>query len=292
MTVAEVLDDRYEVLERISGGAQGQVFRVLDRQAGRPQILKAVAHADGDPRAVLSEFAHLASVEHEALPRVREVAVIERGGALPAGTVFFTADLVDGVPLVEAVRAAGADELARLIWSVARDVAGALAVLHAAGLLHHDVTPGNILVVGRGADARAVLVDLGLARPAIATGEARGTPRYLAPEALGGAAEPRSDLWSLGAALHHAAAGVPPFAQTELGALVQAILTRDPASVAALPAPLAALVRRLLSRPPGDRPRSAAALARDLDVVAAAIHPPVQARARRPARARRSRRHR
>src|SRR5207248_133812 len=76
-------------------------------------------------------------------------------------------------------------ERARLVWSAARDLAGALATLHAVGVLHHDVTPANVMVVGAGASARAVLLDLGLAtagRVAIA----RGTPAYMAPEALGG----------------------------------------------------------------------------------------------------------
>ena len=139
--VAEVVNGRYEILGPLGAGRQGRVFRVRDADGGIG-VLKALATGAtaAEERALLAEFGHLAGVEHRALPRVREVAVAQ-DGPLDAGTVFFTAELVPGRPLLDAVAATPEAERARLLWSVARDLADALAALHGAGLLHHDVTP-------------------------------------------------------------------------------------------------------------------------------------------------------
>jgi transcriptional regulator with GAF, ATPase, and Fis domain len=270
-----MINGRWEVIERIGGGAQGDVLAVRDRATGDELVLKTVR--DGG-RALIGEFAHLARLADPALPRVHDLAIAE-DGPLAAGTVFFTAERVDGAPLLDAIAAARPDERPRLLWSIARDVAGALAVLHAAGLLHHDVTPANVLLVGTGAAARAVLVDLGLATSGRAA-TARGTPAYLAPEALAGDADARSDLYALGATLHHAARGAPPFEAADLGATITSILTRPPPRLPTwLGGPLAALIDRLLAKRAEDRFASAVALARALDDIAASVEPPVRPRA-------------
>ncbi len=271
------LNERYDVVDLVGSGAQGSVLRVRDRADGAVRVLKAVTGArdEASARAVIAEFAHLAGLDHPSLPRVHDLGVIA-SGPMAAGTVFFTAELVDGIPLLDAVARAGADR-DRLLWAVARDLASALATLHGAGLLHHDLCPRNVLVVGAGAEARAVLIDLGLAAPP-GFDVARGTLAYLAPEALAGGAEARSDLYALGATLHHAAAGVAPFGGSDLTALVRAIAERPPPPLPDLPAALAALIARLLAKDPERRFASASALASALDDIAAAIAPPPRPR--------------
>jgi serine/threonine protein kinase len=197
----ELVDGRYRLIERRGGGAQGAVWVVDDLRGDGRCVLKAVAPLDAAAeRALLTEFRHLAQLAHPSLVRVRDLASA-RTGPLAAGTIYFTADLVDGAPLADAAARARGPALARLLWCAAADLAGALTVVHAAGLIHHDVAPQNVLWVGAGDAARAVLLDLGLSTARRAQGAARGTPAFLAPEALAGCAEPRSDLYGLGAVL-------------------------------------------------------------------------------------------
>ena len=103
------------------------------------------------------------------------------------------------------------------IWSLLADLAGALAAIHASGLVHGDVAPQNILL----APDRAVLVDLGLASGA----GARGTPAFMAPEALAGHVDARGDLYGLGASVASLVLGRPPFAGKSVGEVAHAILT-------------------------------------------------------------------
>src|SRR4051812_48187699 len=134
---------------------------------------------------LLDEFEQLAKLRHPSLPRVFEVGRTHQPiDDLPAGSPFFVAEWIAG-GRCDVRLWTGLDVAAR-VWALLGDVAGALATIHAAGLVHGDVAPQNILLAE---DGRAVLVDLGLGS---ATG-ARGTPAYMAPEALAGDVEPRSD---------------------------------------------------------------------------------------------------
>jgi serine/threonine-protein kinase PknK len=278
------VDGRYEVVGRLGRGAQGAVLRVIDRGRGDRCVLKAVeAIGEEDEAALVAEFRHLTRLTHPALVPVRDLGRVEHEGALPRGTVYVTADEVDGAPALS-VAALEPGERARAIWTIAADVAAALAVVHGAGLVHHDVAPGNVIVVGDGADARAVLLDLGLCTVRGGGGDARGTPAYMAPEALAGRGDPRSDLWSLGATLHHLATGAAFFDRGGLAETARAIVTLEPPA-AALPGGLAALVARLLARDPSRRPPSALALADELDAIAGALDRPVRRRPRPAVRA-------
>ena len=275
---------RYRLGAALGRGGQGDVWAVEDGHSPKAKlVLKAVRGAAGDAVAMLAhEFERLAALDHPALPRVRDLGVLASDlGPLPAGTVYFTADAIDGVPLLEAVAAAPRAERPRLLWSAAIDVASALAHVHAAGLCHCDVTPANVLVSGAGDRARAVLIDLGLSAARGVVGEARGTLAYMAPEALAGVVDARGDLWGLGATLHHAAAGTPPFAAADRGQLVRAILRGAPPRLEDGVAPgVADLVARLLAREPAARPPSALAVFDELVQAAAALPKPGRARPR------------
>src|SRR5258706_5595765 len=119
------------------------------------------------------------------------------------------------------------------------DIAGALATIHDAGLVHGDVAPQNILIVEH--ESRAVLVDLGLGR---AYG-ARGTPATMAPEAFAGMVETRTDLYALGATAVRLVTGKPAFDAPTLGELVVRMMTATaPPALPGVPRPLADLIGR------------------------------------------------
>jgi transcriptional regulator with GAF, ATPase, and Fis domain len=287
----ESLLGRYRIAELIGRGSFGRVLKVVDTQTGEPRALKIALgpakHPIGAAPAeamLLDEFEQLARLSHPSLPRVFEVGrTAEPIDDVAPGAPFFIAEWIAG----------GRCDTRqwddpRALWSLLADIAGALAVIHAAGLVHGDVSPANILlvdpegtrestVVDARDGTRAVLVDLGLG-----CGEgARGTPQYMAPEALAGHVEPRSDLYGLGATAVRLVTGRPLHDAPTLGELVHWIVTAGaPPALPGVPRPLADLIGRLIARDADARPPSALALLDELDQLAPVIAPGLARRAR------------
>ncbi|HEY4222181.1 MAG TPA: protein kinase, partial [Myxococcota bacterium] len=152
---------------------------------------------------------------------------------------------------------------------VARDAALGLRAAEGAGIVHRDIKPANLFIV----DGKAKLTDFGLAREiegasVTQAGLVVGTPAYLAPEVIkGAAATSKSDLYSLGATLFHLISGRPPFtAASPLEVVADAVRVEPPplASVADVPVALSELVGRMLKKDPEQRPRSFEALDTEL----------------------------
>jgi len=255
-------------------GAFGRVLEVFDVQANLRRALKVVPRGVHEA-TLLDEFEQLARLRHPSLPRVFEVGrTREPIDEIAAGAPFFVAEWIAGTRCDGPWSGDGA-----ALWAVLADLAGALAAIHAAGLVHADVAPQNVLLT---ADRGAVLVDLGLAA-ALDTPGARGTPAYMAPEALAGHVEPRSDLYGLGATIVRLVTGRPPFEGASLGELVQRIVSgRVPPSLPlpGVPATLADLIGRMMARDADARPASALAVLDELDQLASAITPRSARRAR------------
>jgi serine/threonine-protein kinase len=194
--------------------------------------------------------------------RVRDLELTDDDGAL-------ILDYVAGPSL--ATRLAGDERMSTAeAVAIALDVSAALAAAHAAGIVHRDVTPGNILL---DPDDGARLTDFGIAlggagtdgEPALtATGQLVGTLRYLAPEQLRGApASPASDVHALAAVTYEMLAGRPAYEAATPVALAEA-QARPVDPIHEIPPGLDAAVRRALAADPADRPADAAAFAGDL----------------------------
>jgi serine/threonine protein kinase len=251
----------YAIIGQLGAGAMGQVF--LARSAGgRLVAVKTIRIELAEEPGFRARFAR----EVSAASRVSGVftaAVIEANA--DADLPWVATAYVPAPSLSTLVRQAGPLPVPAVRW-LAAGCAEALASIHAAGLLHRDVKPSNVLVAPDGPR----VIDFGVARAAervqlTATrgGGASGTPAYMAPEQARDAtqASPASDIFSLGATLVYAATGHPPYqGDTVMDILVR--LATEPPDLADVPAELTGLVAACLRRVPRDRPTSAAILTR------------------------------
>jgi hypothetical protein len=257
---------RYELGRRLGEGGMGVVWEAHDRVLDRPVALKFL-HDElfgADLQALLTDEARaMARLSH---PHVVTVFDVGEDG----GRTYIAMELVRGTTLARWLQGGrGWREVVGLFLGIGRGLAAA----HAAGIVHRDIKPGNILV---GDDGRARIADFGIA--AIGAGRDRrdgrdgrggttatgvtGTPLYMAPERLAGArADFKGDQYSFAATLYEALAGRPPFDDDGPRG--------EPAPIAGVPPWLSAVVARGLSLDPRDR-------FADLDAFVAALAPPAR----------------
>ncbi|MEU4268529.1 bifunctional serine/threonine-protein kinase/ABC transporter substrate-binding protein [Streptomyces sp. NPDC026092] len=251
----------YRLLGRLGAGGMGIVY--LGRTEHGELAAVKVTHAD---QAEQADFRERFRREVEAARRVVSPWAVPVTGADPdAPEPWMATAFVPGPSLGEAVAAHGPlpERSVRILGGA---VARALAAVHAAGLVHRDVKPGNVLLAVDGPR----LIDFGIAR---ATGETAltstdmvvGTPGFLAPEqAEARAAEigPPSDVFALGCLLAHAATGRPPFGTGAVDALLYRTVHDEPDLAGVPEGPLLDLVRSCLAKDPADRPTAEDVVAR------------------------------
>jgi len=247
--------ERYELCERLGGGAMGLVYRALDRETGREVALKTLRIPDAEEIFRLKrEFRAFADISHPHLVELLDLVVTGE-------QCFFTMELVRGTGLVEALRGAGAgdpDAVRRAFWQLALGV----QALHRAGKLHRDIKPGNVMMADGG---RVVLMDFGLATGfdtrlsmRSMTGALAGTFQYMSPEqAWGQTLSTASDWYAAGVVLYEVLTGRAPFADLSPADLVgpRAEPTIPPRGwVPGVPGDLDALAMALLAPEPTERP--------------------------------------
>jgi eukaryotic-like serine/threonine-protein kinase len=279
----QVLNNTYEVEGVIGRGGTGEVYRARNAVTGRRVAIKALSRQFSGNSAYLELMRReeqMRDVLHDAVVRYTECS------RAADGTVFLVMDLVEGPTLQAEMTARRMGERELLI--VAHRVAEGLAAAHARGIVHRDLSPDNI-VLRDGAPERATIIDFGIAKDTgagartIVGNDFAGKYEYAAPEQMEGRAEPRSDLYALGASLLAAWRGEVPFAGATPGEMVR--LKTRPLDVADLPAGLRALIASLTEPDPARRPASAREL---LDRIEPALRSGPAPRERgRPAAARR-----
>jgi eukaryotic-like serine/threonine-protein kinase len=256
-----VLAGRYRVDSKIATGGMGEVWRGEDTVLGRPVAVKLIrAEFAGDAETLArfrDEARHAAAVSHPGIAHVYDY-----GESGPARLPFIVMELVDGPSLTQLL-AGGPLDVSRVLDVVAQ-AAAALAAAHAAGLVHRDIKPGNLLIAP---DGVVKITDFGIAHaadsvPLTRTGTLIGTPAYLAPERIAGSpGSPASDLYALGMVAYECLAGTLPFTGTPVEVTLAYARRALPPLPASVPGPVAALVAELTAKDPAARPASAAVVA-------------------------------
>ena len=258
------LSGQYRIERELGGGGMSRVFLAEEIALGRQVVLKVLPPEIAE---ILSADRFTREVKVAArLQHPHIVPLLAAGEA--GGLLYYTMPFIEGESLRAKVARGGAlpiPEAVRLL----RDTADALASAHARGVVHRDIKPDNILI----SQGHAVVTDFGIAKAlteagggtgATATGVVLGTPAYMAPEQASADphADHRADLYALGVVAYELLAGEPPFAGATAQAVIAAHVTRAARPLAemrsAVPAPLAALVMRLLEKQPADRVQTAA----------------------------------
>ena len=253
MTIGAVLGRRYRLERLLGSGGMAEVYAATDQLLQRPVALKVLRDQVGDPsaRARFSREARtLAQLSHPCL-----VAVLD--ASTETDPAYLVLELVEGSSLAQALPGPlPSEEVAR----IGAQVADALAHAHAAGIVHRDVKPGNVLL---GSDGRARLTDFGIARLLsetarhTATGLTIGTAAYLAPEQVRGQeVTPAADVYALGLVLIEALTGHRVFSGTVTEALA-ARLHASPQVPDHLPAQWRTVLVQMTRLDPQERPSSA-----------------------------------
>jgi len=260
---------RYVVTHVLGAGGMGVVYAAFDPELDRKVAIKLLQALPGGSESggqtwLLREAQAMARLAHPNVVAVYDV------GAMPGDRVFVAMELVEGVTLRDWLRQR---HTWREILAVMRAAGTGLAAAHAAGLVHRDFKPDNVLV---GNDGRVRVMDFGLARlrgtdePAArtsdrhieaksplserltATGAVLGTPAYMAPEIYGGhAADARADQFAFGVALYEALYRVRPFTRQDL--VDQRATAPKPPAAAKVPAWLERVVLRAIALDPEAR---------------------------------------
>ena len=270
---------RYELQSRIAIGGMGEVWQATDLVIGRQVAIKILKDEYlGDPTFLerfRSEARHAALVNHEGIANVFDYGEED-------GSAYLVMELVPGEALssiLEREHTLSTDK----VLDIVAQTAAALHAAHAAGLVHRDIKPGNLLITP---DGRVKITDFGIARiadqvPLTATGQVMGTVQYLSPEqASGHPASPTTDIYSLGIVAYECLAGRRPFTGESQVAIAMAQINEQPPPLpVTVSEPVRNLVYACIAKNPAERPSSAAHLARaatalrrgDIQAAAAAV---------------------
>ncbi len=277
--VGVTLSGRYRLQRLIATGGMGQVWEAVDSRLGRRVAVKVLKQEFSEDSEFIERFRvearTTAMLNHPGIASVHDYGETQMDGE--GRTAYLVMELVNGEPLNSVLKRTGRLSL-RHTLDMLEQTGRALQVAHAAGLVHRDVKPGNILITPTG---QVKITDFGIAKavdaaPVTQTGMVMGTAQYIAPEqALGHDASPASDVYALGVVGYEAVSGKRPF--TGDGALTVAmkhIKEPPPPLPSDLPPNVRELIEITLVKNPGARYRSGGPFADAVAAVRAGRRPP------------------
>lgn len=267
--IGRALNGRYELVGALGVGGMATVWQGVDRVLGRPVAVKVLNGGLAEDPRFAERFGREA--QHAAMLVHPRIAMVFDSG-MDQGSPYIVMELIRGQSLSALLAQRGPLPLERAV-GIAAAVCEALEVAHAAGLVHRDIKPGNIMITD---DGGVKVVDFGIARANAAGGQqltqtatVLGTAAYLSPEqATAAEVDGRADLYALGCVLTEMLTGQPPFTADTPVAIAFMHVTEEPAPIALrrpeVPPALDAAVLRLLAKRPADRPAGAGAARAEL----------------------------
>ncbi|MBI2213139.1 MAG: TonB family protein [Acidobacteria bacterium] len=282
----DVIDGRYEVLERLPGGGMGELYKVRHIHLAEFRVIKILRADqltdDTQRKRFFQEAKIAASIKNS------NVGLLHDFATLPDGTYYMVEEFIDGLTISRSLRAGRRFTLGEIV-DIAHQVLSGLIAIHEKGIVHRDISPDNIMLCQHDGTMQARIIDLGIAKHVVAqegpaltsAGLFVGKPHYASPEQLrmmetDEAIDHRTDLYSLGVVIFEMIVGKVPFeAATPLAYLLKQIseevttVNRDVSGV--VPPELDAFIVRLLKTKRGERFASARDALRALDDVIAAI---------------------
>ncbi len=261
--VGEVVADKYRIEGELGRGGMGVVFKAVIIDSNELVALKFMTPEGGLKTDLVARFVR----EGKAAMRLEgeHVAKVLDTGALDDGTPFIAMEFLRGEDLFDYVERRGAlpvEQAARLVLQACV----AMAEAHFAGVIHRDLKPHNLFVVGSGDDASIKVLDFGLSKlldddGAFMTGtnDALGSPLFMSPEQMRSSrdVDVRTDIWALGAVLYYAVTGDTPFRRGKLPDVIMRVMSKPYTPIPAelnVPAELAALIDRCLTKLVDPRP--------------------------------------
>jgi tetratricopeptide (TPR) repeat protein/tRNA A-37 threonylcarbamoyl transferase component Bud32 len=251
----------YKLERQIGSGAMGVVWQATDLTGAKRSVaLKLIREEHASEPVQRKRFLNEAYLV-DRLDHPNIIKVFERGEYQQ--TLFIAMELLAGKSLADVIRSGERLPVSECL-GIMRQLADALARIHGQGILHRDVKPANVMLANGAAPLRVKLLDFGLAQsPSLTrlteTGEILGTVYYMAPELISQRqASAASDVYALGVVLYELLTLEKPFLGENPGEIIRAILENEPVSPARfrpdLSAEQAALVLRMLSKTPEQRP--------------------------------------
>lgn len=269
----------YTLEEKVGEGGMGVVYRARDAH-GDEVALKLLRSGEEPARRRFDrEAAVLRSIKHPRVARYLE------HGVTSDGQVYLAMEWLEGHDLSERLQKGALPQASALRAAVA--AAEGLEAAHAAGVVHRDVKPSNLFLVGGSLDELRV-IDFGIARvdsvthqTLTATGTVLGTPAYMAPEQIRGEPSVATDVYGLGATLFEMLTGRPPFAGHNPAMMMLAVMAeRAPSPRAIQPevsGPLAAFVQQMLAKDPAERPADMTIVIAELSDLVLEARPAIEA---------------